>query len=325
MSMTAYPTPRVVVSACLEFEPVRYNGQVMPSQIVRDLQPYVDYVKVCPEYEIGLGVPRDPIRIVREQGKEWLLQPQTGEDVTEAMDAFTDGFINSLPPVDGFIFKSGSPTIGLHNIKVYAGIDKPNIVDKTSGFFARKFVDRYHGYPMEEDDRLRNNRIRHHFLTKLFTFAAFRQVTETGIDLETFHDDNQLLFATYHPAATAQLDELMATGSTSESDYLEGMKHVLAKPPATESYVTTANQIRDTMIPDLTSAEQAFLNEQITAYAANLLSEHGLFTLIRAMLIRLEHPLQMQTIFAPYPPELLPPAEQYRDHDYWKDGVFTYG
>ncbi|MFO8133046.1 MAG: DUF523 and DUF1722 domain-containing protein [Thermoplasmatota archaeon] len=323
--MTAYPTPRVVVSACLEFEPVRYNGQVMPSQIVRDLQPYVDYVKVCPEYEIGLGVPRDPIRIVREQGKEWLLQPQTGEDVTEAMDAFTDGFINSLPPVDGFIFKSGSPTIGLHNIKVYAGIDKPNIVDKTSGFFARKFVDRYHGYPMEEDDRLRNNRIRHHFLTKLFTFAAFREATENSNNLHGFHERNRLLFTTYNPSAVEPLNEALAAENDDTFRYLEGMKHVLAKPPVTESYVTTANKIRDTMSPGLTSAEQAFLNEQITAYAANLLSEHGLFTLIRAMLIRLEHPLRSQTIFAPYPPELLPPAEQYRGHDYWKDGVFTYG
>ncbi|MGC9307752.1 MAG: YbgA family protein [Thermoplasmatota archaeon] len=323
--MTSYSRPRVVVSACLEFEPVRYNGQVMPAQIVRDLQPYVDYVKVCPEYEIGLGVPRDPIRIVREQGKEWLLQPRTGEDVTEAMDAFTDKFITSLPPVDGFIFKSGSPTIGLHNIKVYAGIDKPNIVDKTSGFFARKFVERYHGYPMEEDDRLRNNRIRHHFLTKLFTFAAFRQATENGTDLDTFHVHNHLLFTTYNPAATTQLDELLASMSVSESDYLEGMKHVLAKPPVTESYVTTANQILDAMNPELTQAEQAFLNEQVAAYAANLLSEHGILTLLRAFLIRFTHPLAEQSLFAPYPRELLPPAEQYRDHDYWKDEVFTYG
>mgnify|MGYP001052761600 CR=1 FL=1 len=323
--MAPYSQPRVVVSACLEFEPVRYNGQVMPSQIVRDLQPHVEYVKVCPEFEIGLGVPRDPIRIVREQGKKWLLQPRTGEDVTEAMDAFTDKFINSLPPVDGFIFKSGSPTIGLHNIKVYAGIDKPNIVDKTSGFFARKFVERYHGYPMEEDDRLRNNRIRHHFLTKLFTFASFRQATEDGTDLNTFHEYNQLLFDTYNSTATAQLDELIASGSTSESDYLEGMKHVLAKPPVSESYVTTANQILDTMTPELTSAEQAFLKKQIVAYTANLLSEHGILTLLRAFLIRFTNPLAEQSLFAPYPQELLPPAEQYRDHDYWKDGVFTYG
>ncbi|WP_268921640.1 DUF523 domain-containing protein [Methanolobus halotolerans] len=47
---------------------MRYNGQVIHSRIVRDLEPLVDFIKVCPEVEIGLGVPREPIRIVKEQG-----------------------------------------------------------------------------------------------------------------------------------------------------------------------------------------------------------------------------------------------------------------
>jgi uncharacterized protein YbbK (DUF523 family)/uncharacterized protein YbgA (DUF1722 family) len=311
--------PQVVVSACLEFEPVRYNGQVMPSPIVRDLQPHVEYITVCPEHEIGLGVPRDPIRIVREQGKEWLLQPRTGQDVTKKMDSFTDGFLETLPPVDGFIFKSGSPTIGLHNIRVYAGADSPAVVDKTSGFFARKIMKRYHGYPMEEDDRLRNNRIRHHFLTKLFTFAAFRQATEND-DLPGFHERNRLLFAAYDPSAAAQLD-----GNMDAARYRDGMKHVLSRPPTTENIMRMAGQILDALAPELTSAERAFVNEQIHAYGANRLSEQGLFVLLRSILIRQGHPLRMQTLFAPYPSDLLPPEEQYRDHDYWKNGAFTYG
>jgi len=63
--MNMFPKPVVVVSACLEFENVRYDGQVIPCKIVRDLEPYVEYIKVCPEVAIGLGVPRDPIRIVK--------------------------------------------------------------------------------------------------------------------------------------------------------------------------------------------------------------------------------------------------------------------
>jgi len=49
--------PILPISACLEFDNVRDNGQSIPSKIIRDLTPFVDFIKVCPEYEIGLGVP----------------------------------------------------------------------------------------------------------------------------------------------------------------------------------------------------------------------------------------------------------------------------
>ena len=62
--MREFPRPIVVVSKCLEFDKVRYDGQVIHSRIVRDLEPFVDYIKVCPEVEIGLGVPRETIRMV---------------------------------------------------------------------------------------------------------------------------------------------------------------------------------------------------------------------------------------------------------------------
>ena len=62
MSTTA--RPRLVVSKCLEFEHCRWDGQSVTSHIVRNLMPCVDFITVCPEVEIGLGIPRKPLRIV---------------------------------------------------------------------------------------------------------------------------------------------------------------------------------------------------------------------------------------------------------------------
>jgi uncharacterized protein YbbK (DUF523 family) len=60
--MMAFPKPiLVVINACLEFENVRYDGQVIPCNIVRNRKPFVEYIKVCPEFAIGLGFPRDPL------------------------------------------------------------------------------------------------------------------------------------------------------------------------------------------------------------------------------------------------------------------------
>ena len=56
----------MVVSHCLEFEPVRYNEQIMPCSLVKKLKFFVEDIKVCRDYEIGLGIPRDPIRIAQK-------------------------------------------------------------------------------------------------------------------------------------------------------------------------------------------------------------------------------------------------------------------
>src|SRR5665647_2358994 len=74
--MREFPKPVVVVSKCITFEPIRWNGQIIASEFVEKLKPYVNFVPVCPEVEIGLGVPRDPIRIVLVNGEKKLLPKQ---------------------------------------------------------------------------------------------------------------------------------------------------------------------------------------------------------------------------------------------------------
>ena len=68
--MREFPKPVVVVSKCITFEAVRWNGQIIASEFVEKLKPYVNFVPVCPEVEIGLGVPRDPVRIVLVKGEK---------------------------------------------------------------------------------------------------------------------------------------------------------------------------------------------------------------------------------------------------------------
>jgi uncharacterized protein YbbK (DUF523 family) len=115
--MRDFPKPVVVVSKCVTFESVRWNGQIIASELVEKLKPYVDFVPVCPEVEIGLGVPRNPVRIVLVNGEKRLLQPATGLDFTDKMKKFSESFLNSLDAIDGFILKSGSPSSGFKNVK----------------------------------------------------------------------------------------------------------------------------------------------------------------------------------------------------------------
>lgn len=324
--MNRYPKPVVVVSACLEFENVRYDGQVIPCKIVRDLEPYVEYIKVCPEVAIGLGVPRDPIRIVKRGNEKRLIQPKTNEDITDTMNAYTTEFIKSLPDVDGFIFKSKSPTIGLQGIKVYSGIENAPVIERGSGFFADQILRAYPGYPMEEDDRLRNETIRHNFLAKLFTFADFRQTRqkESIEALREFHRKNQFLFMSYGAEYLAELatlakNEAEHDTATVLADYFTVLKKLFSRHPSAQSRLNAVQQMFSTFSKNLSQKERTFFEGVIEDYQQNKICLLCLLSMLKSYALRFDDShIETQTFLEPYPKELILTVEQDRDRDYWK-------
>jgi uncharacterized protein YbbK (DUF523 family)/uncharacterized protein YbgA (DUF1722 family) len=320
-----FPKPVVVVSRCLEFEPVRYNAQIMPCPLVKDLEPFVEYIKVCPEYEIGLGVPRDPIRIVKQNNKLHLIQPKTKEDITDKMNQFTLNFIQHLPEVDGFIFKSDSPTIGLRNIKIYSGIEKAPVVQRGHGFFAGQLLNTYPDYPMEEDNRLRNNTIRHHFLVKLFTFAGFRRIkNKHNLDLlKDFHMKNNFLYSLYNPDYPKQGKKILEKKDESidsiEVEYFDSLKKLFSTHPQADDYLRVWNKLIDYIQPNITGEEKKFMNSILTKYQNNKICQTGVTDMLYSFAIRFPDDfIEKQTIFSPYPEPLLPTLEPKRDKNYWK-------
>ena len=85
------------------------------------LRASVEFVSVCPEQDIGLGVPRKPINLVLVDGKVRVIQSETGRDVTEELRGFSMDFLERLGTVDGFILKSRSPSCGHGTTKICDG------------------------------------------------------------------------------------------------------------------------------------------------------------------------------------------------------------
>lgn len=172
--------PRVVVSGCLEFEACRYNGQRIPFDLLGELSRHVDLEPVCPEVEVGLGVPREPVRLVRDSGSPALVQPATGLDVTSRVTEFAEGFLSKRRDVDGFILKSRSPTCGTRGVKIYDRPDDASVHAHGPGLFAGAVREHLPHAAVEEEGRLRNYRIREHFLTRLFARSRLRSVGTSG-------------------------------------------------------------------------------------------------------------------------------------------------
>ena len=115
----AFAKPVVVVSKCLEFEACRYNGERISASFIEQLEPHVRFRPVCPEVEIGLGTPRDPIRIYLRGERKALYQPATRRHLTRKMNAFSGRYLEGLEEVDGFILKAKSPSCAITDAKIF--------------------------------------------------------------------------------------------------------------------------------------------------------------------------------------------------------------
>lgn len=77
---------RIGISACLLGQAVRFDGGHKRSDFLVDVfGPFVEFVPVCPEVEIGLGVPRETLRLVRNGEETRLVENKSGADQTAAM------------------------------------------------------------------------------------------------------------------------------------------------------------------------------------------------------------------------------------------------
>jgi uncharacterized protein YbgA (DUF1722 family)/uncharacterized protein YbbK (DUF523 family) len=327
--MREFLKPVVVISKCVTFEPVRWNGQIIASEFVEKLKPYVKFVPVCPEFEIGLGVPRDPIRIVLVNGEKRLLQPATGLDFTEKMKSFSDSFLNSLSAVDGFILKSGSPSSGFKNVKVYPSIEKVASIAKSPGFFGGAVLQRFPNLAVEDERRLLNPRIREHFLTKLFTLASFRQVKKSGKvkDLVKFQSDNKYLFTAYNQKELRILGKLAANQdhkdfSETIGNYETHLYYALARTPSVGSNVNVLLKIMGYFSHHLSKDEKSFFLSSVDKYRAGRLPMSACLSVLRAWIVRFKQEyLSSQTVLEPYPEQLEELETIFSEVDgknYWK-------
>jgi len=327
--MREFPKPVVVVSKCITFDPVRWNGQIIASEFVEKLKPYVNFIPVCPEVGIGLGVPRDPIRIVLVNGEKRLLQPATGLDFTAKMAKFSESFLGSLDAVDGFILKSGSPSSGFKNVKVYPSIEKVSSIGKSPGFFGEAVLQKFPNLAIEDERRLLNSRIREHFLTKLFTLASFREVKKSGKvrDLVKFQSDNKYLFTAYNQKELRILGKLAANQEHKAFDetvanYETHLYYALARTPSVGANINVLLKIMGYFSHQLSKDEKSFFVSSVDKYKAGRLPLSACLSVLRAWIVRFKQEyLSSQTVLEPFPEQLAELETVFSEVDgrnYWK-------
>jgi len=208
------PRPRVGVSACLLGERVRYDGGHKRDSFVADtLSRFVTFVPVCPELELGLGTPREPIRLERRPGGLRLLGVRSGTDHTEAMEGYAAGRLDALAREDlaGYVLKKDSPSCGMERVKVIGRGGVPSRDGR--GAFAARLLERFPLLPVEEEGRLNDPVLRRSFVVRLYAGqrlkGLFGRRWGRGEAVD-FHAREKLLLMAHEPEAYRELGRLVA-------------------------------------------------------------------------------------------------------------------
>ncbi len=316
--------PEVVVSKCLGFDACRYNGQTVPDRFVEKLGKHVGFKPVCPEVELGLGVPRPPIRIAERGGKVELYQPSTERFLTEEMISFIDRYLSSLRDVDGFILKNRSPSCGLSDVKIHHGMEEKAGSRRGNGFFGGAVLDRYPWAAVEDEGRLRNFRIREHFLIKLFTLARFREI-ESGKsmgDLVDFHSRHKLLFLAYNQTRYRSCGRIVANHERLKAGevfvkYEEEMHHLLGALPRQGAMINTLLHAFGWISKGLSKEEKEYFLNTVEEYRDERVPLGTVLHLINSHAIRFGNEyLGSQVLLKPYPEKLAEITDSGKGRDY---------
>ncbi|MCX7784681.1 MAG: DUF523 and DUF1722 domain-containing protein [candidate division WOR-3 bacterium] len=311
--MNKFPKPNVVVSKCLGFAKCRYNGDMILDYVVEKLKPYVNYIPVCPEVEIGLGVPRDPIRVVMYRGNLHLYQPATNRDVTKEMVSFVDKYLSSLSEIDGFILKYRSPSCGINSVKVYQSFHPEARSSPGAGFFGKEVLQRFKGLAIEDEGRLKNFTIREYFFTQLFTLAQFRQTKKTKQmkELVRFHTINKLLFMAHSQVKLRELGKIVANQSRIKINavldaYEKTLYELFKKPPTFSSWINVLMHAFGGVSDELSKPERKFFLDLIEEYRDERIPLSVLTKIIQSWAMRFDNQyLLEQTFLNPFPKQLV--------------------
>lgn len=107
------------MSRCLGLDACRYDGEMIEAPWLKELASKADVISVCPEVEVGLGVPRKPINLVKSNKGVSVIQSETKLDLSEELVSFAQGYLRYIGDIDAFVLKSRSPSCGVGTTNIH--------------------------------------------------------------------------------------------------------------------------------------------------------------------------------------------------------------
>ena len=302
------------ISQCLLGSPVRFNGGHKHSRLCTvQLGDCFELVPFCPEVSIGLGTPREPIRLVGDPSQPRVVGSKTSSlDVTDELRSYGRKVANEQTQLCGFILMQKSPSCGMERVKVYQANGYP-AQGTAAGAFAAELMRQRPLLPVEEEGRLHDPVLRENFVTRVMVYAAWQQLQFEGLSAESllaFHARHKYLLLAHHPEHYQRMGRLLANLSAVDlphiaETYFELLMVALKKVANRGTHSNVLAHIAGHFKRVLSSDERQELDTLIADYRQGQVPLVVPLTLLKHHLMK--HPddyLHQQAYLQPHPPGL---------------------
>jgi uncharacterized protein YbgA (DUF1722 family)/uncharacterized protein YbbK (DUF523 family) len=307
--------PRIGISACLLGQKVRYDGGDKRDRFLTEtFGPHVEWVPVCPEAEVGMGVPREPVRLVGDPAAPRMIAERSGKDWTRNMYRFNVQRVRTIKELElsGYIFKKDSPSCGVERVRVYNRNGIPSRAGR--GLFASAVMGELPLLPVEEEGRLNDPSLRENFVERIFAYHRWQRHThqrKSVRSLVDFHTRHKFLLLAHSERHYTKLGRMVAEVKQSPiADAYEEYGHVfmagLAIHATVKKHCNVLNHIMGYFSKELSSSERKELIALIDDFRRKLAPLIVPLTLIRHYVNKYSVAyLQDQVYLQPSPKELL--------------------
>ena len=267
------PKIKIGVSFCLLGERVRYDGSHKFDRLVADvLASTVELLPICPEAEIGMGVPRPPIHLVRNGDEvEAVSVENEFEEFTHSLQSLANARKHDLISLSGYIFKSKSPSCGLTDVPIIE-LKSQKVMNLGSGVYANSVREMVPALPVEDELRLNNWDKFHNFMERVQLFKAWQSLDKgNSHDKAKFHQNGCIHLLARSRRFVNELNNLFLSQesqntSTSNRNYIVQLMHLLSELPSRSGHARAMRSEVCSGTIQLSSNEKEIALQQIDLY-----------------------------------------------------------
>jgi len=312
---STYSDISIGISSCLLGRKVRFDAGHKHDRYVTDiLGLFVKFVPVCPEIEVGMGVPRESVRLAGDPKDPRMIGSRSGEDWSMRMNSYSLRRVKQkdLSDLSGFIPKNRSPSCGMERVKVYINLD--TVERKGTGLFASALLARFPDLPIEEEGRLTDAGLRENFIERVFAYNRLRNLfaeTYSRGTMVTFHTNHKFLLLAHSPEYYRKLGKLVArikevSHNQFKKEYRTLFMQALRFKATTKKNTNVLQHLAGFLKNYLASSEKDDLHSAIEDYHNSLVPLVVPITLLRHFISKYDiEYVSSQYYLNPHPKELL--------------------
>jgi uncharacterized protein YbgA (DUF1722 family)/uncharacterized protein YbbK (DUF523 family) len=277
------------VSSCLLGQRVRYDGAARrDGYIVDTLSPYVEFVPICPEVEIGMGVPRPPVQLVGNPAHPHMRGvADPGADFTMQMQTFAGSVAPRIERISGYIFKSRSPSCGVWDTPIHA--DDGSVTSYGTGLFVRGIVKHSPFLPLQDERALQAPEVRDHFFEQVFSYREWQDQVAPAPSLAAlreFHVSHKYSLLAHHQASYRALGRMLAAATMSSvfvAQYAAQFFATLRKPATRATHANVLQHVLGYFKKSAIHAERYSTQQLISSYRGGAIELSVVLQELRAL------------------------------------------